>query len=682
MNRNPTEQGYTSHVAPINFDVFQKKSISPFLSKLQILIKQESKVDREKSIKQHLENYTIVHNELKHKQSDEEIQEFFTEFLKLINTISNKELIASANIIIDELWFSNILTRDMLINLPDKSCLIIYCQEDSQIKALTQSLQDTIKIATLSYKIQNQNLTQALITEAISNFNYLSQEAQTTVIDFLFQENKKSLEQEKQLIQFCSTINLPRQIEYYMIGHLNSIIKQDFIKIIPTIILSRITYSFKHESPDKKIMRLYMNLLLEICQSDESILKDAKEQLAQLDSTIKLQFFRLIHLFNIPVEDSLLMTLINKEVVLYPLLQDQAFSIIKRVLSQNDESLNEVINTFIQQVLKNEIYIPIAMRNELSQLSAKFADNIAKIIPTKSYYMQVLERIPEFNEIMRKLSYQDLQTAVNHLDKHPKNNQSYLPVCFSRKILEGDSSLEDTQNSRIIAELDAISSNSPIAYFFACQENSNMGLAHIELIIKIGNIYILPYNLPYDQAASILSNGDKIFYHANLSMLIEGHLQAKAPQADTESCGALAYMYAKKILQKQSVALLEFSLCLDIEDGDTHKRFFLPPPHVLKNSQSSTYIEAIKHSMDEIERLLLNKKVIYYLKLDRSNLQQPEKLQLSYENFISYKAKWLKQLEIVEEKRQKMLFKSPDYNKLQNVNLAYNRWKIVEHVWA
>jgi hypothetical protein len=678
MYSNSTEIGYSHQITQINFELSQKKLKSPFLNKLNILIQQKTL----KFIKLHLQNYDNVINELKHKKSNEEIQEFFTEFLKLIVTINNKELRTIANIIIDELWFSNILTEEILTNLPDKSCLLILLQQDNcnQIHELPKDLQKILNFALLSYNIQNQKLTQELLENAISNFSHLSQDVQIIVIDFLFQEN--SMPPQKQLIKFCSDTNLPIKVEYYMIGRLNSIMNKDFIEIMPTIILSRIIYSFKNSSSDKKIMRLYMNLLLEICHSDESILKSVKEQFAQLDSIIKLDFFRAINLFNIPVDDVLLMQLITKEILFKSIVQDQAFTVIKRLFSEHDESNNEIINNFIQQVLTNEIYIPIHVRNELSQLSNKFSDSIAKIESTKTYYKQVLASIPEFNKILRTLSYKDLQTTVHHLANHKKNNQSYLPVCFSRKILEANSNLQDTQNSKIVAELDSLSKDLPCAYFFALRENSSMSLAHIELIIKIGDVYILPYNLPYDQASSILHDEDKIFYHTDLSMLLRQDQQDKAPQADLLSCGALAYNYAKKILQNKSVALLEFSLCLDIQDGNFNKRFFLPPPQALKNSQSNSYINAIKCSMDKIEDLLLKNTVIYYLKLDQSNLHKPEKLQLFYTEFHIFKEKWLLQLEKVEEKRQNMMFKSSDSNKLQNVNLAYNRWKIVENVWA
>ncbi len=155
-------------------------------------------------------------------------------------------------------------------------------------------------------------------------------------------------------------------------------------------------------------------------------------------------------------------------------------------------------------------------------------------------------------------------------------------------------------------------------------------------------------------------------------MTIDSLEKVPAPQADMVSCGALAYTQAKKLLQNKNDALRHWSLCLEIPTKNGRENmFFVPPPHILKISQSTQYIIAIQEALKKIEAILEQSIIIYYI--DLSDEHKGSRRVLTVNHFQGFHKKWLEQLVRIANRRNTMTVGS------QNKSLDYKRWQIKNH---
>lgn len=332
---------------------------------------------------------------------------------------------------------------------------------------------------------------------------------------------------------------------------------------------------------------------------------------------------------------------------------------------------NKLPQTLQLHITKSWQCLSYNLQRELASIIKITPEN--NLSATKNKFLEFIENNVGFTPNVSRLSLYDLDQVIEHLNLHRKNKGSFTATRYQ------DSNVNCDQTHNLLAlDIEKIAISAiPTAYFFAGNidnDNISNGLNHIEVVIKIHNIYISLYGGPYDKFPDIKEHMTSTqIYRTNLELLnIDSLEKVPAPQADMVSCGALAYTQAKKLLQNKNDALRHWSLCLEIPTNNGKENmFFVPPPHILKISQSTQYIIAIQGALQKIAVLLEQSMVIHYVDLSDKNQGIRKILTVGY--FQEFHKKWLEQLAKIANSRNMMIIGA------QNKSLDYKRWQIKNH---
>ncbi|MBR7964677.1 hypothetical protein KDW41_30400 [Burkholderia vietnamiensis] len=138
----------------------------------------------------------------------------------------------------------------------------------------------------------------------------------------------------------------------------------------------------------------------------------------------------------------------------------------------------------------------------------------------------------------------------------------------------------------------------------------NSGDVHSEALIatSAGDLLnITPANFEgwFECVSMERASGRRVKYFSSSLNQLAGEIIG--PQADMFRCGPLGLSYLKEYL-KNDAENLKFSLLISSGTPDSEINFMLPCPQVLRYSQSSRYVDIIKHIVLSDDDLVVNKR--------------------------------------------------------------------------
>ncbi len=331
--------------------------------------------------------------------------------------------------------------------------------------------------------------------------------------------------------------------------------------------------------------------------------------------------------------------------------------------TKDDKFKSEVL---IEETKFNNIFLPAP--NDF-QLEEKTGENVIITDISKSSTKKIgfLSNEKFFNDYDENIKNNQLSIRqISHMSKHYEKKHG-IKIHVTTKTVEGQKRLIGKKQLTLRSiVLDMQSVMKPlsafiVSHFYKVHPENNMFIdyenykGHSELIImNSASHFIIPiYHRTQDRAITELPS-DKVFI-SRLSCFYNP-LFPLYPQGDNYSCSTLSLIYAKELLKNDGMQLKEFSLKLRFYDNNDNEAvgFFVPPPSVLRYSQSSKYNEDIKNLFNEQKSD--NQIMTLYSLVDKATVVHEDGTEtiLTLQYLSEFKQKWMVEYDKMKGKRVMM----------------------------